>query len=72
MEEIKRVEPSGNGFKSRVEAVASVIMWEDISTGAVRYSDAHIEDYMQKAQARIEKIARENKKKRRNFAANVN
>lgn len=72
IQEIKKIEPSKNGFKTRVEAVASVIMWEDIKAGAVKYSDVHIKDYLQKAQARIENIAQKNKKKRRDFVANVN
>lgn len=63
--EIKKIEPSENGFKSRIYAVASVIMWEDISAGVVNHSEVSIEDYLPKAQKRITDIARKNKKKRK-------
>lgn len=71
IQEIKKIEPSKNGFKSRVEAVASVIMWEDIKAGAVRYSEVSIEDYLPKAQKRISEISQKDKKTRRqNYGQN--
>lgn len=68
MEEFIKVKPAANGFKSRIEAVASVIMWEDIKTEAVKYSDTNIQDYLIKAQERIDSIARKNEKNRRQFS----
>ena len=63
--EIKKIEPSVNGFKSRIHAVASVIMWEEINAGVVNHLEVSIEDYLPKAQKRITDIARKNKKKRK-------